>query len=361
MPPLAAATAALAFLLAASCTVGDSDPEQTISTEAEATALRPWSSWYPLDRGQREGERALNFWSHPGKMEFRAQSTWNVPGVPNSLPPSFGGEAIDYFYNWTCSTPTCETLDVGHREIMSEGASSYDLQHWARGAGHWQVFYRPDAFEGDCRESAIRQRFSRADLENSDRKAPLVLRLPLDEGASAFGPPVCALLFNGVVQDPAKLIDGRHNAAEEETHERLQTGMWFAETKLLDEFLDRNGRKILRVRNIYYTDNQLMAAVFRDNLYRVYGEQSVPPELDKLIGQTRSVRLPGGGILEGTAFSAETYAMREVLDPMTNGYGSFFWYTWHGDQIHYDVPEQGGDQQWTMQHCERTGSTFRCE
>jgi len=49
---------------------------------APGTAYLDWHEWYPVDRGQQPGERAINWWSNPSGFCLFGQSTYNYPGIP---------------------------------------------------------------------------------------------------------------------------------------------------------------------------------------------------------------------------------------------------------------------------------------
>ncbi|MCB0035643.1 MAG: hypothetical protein KDE51_16535, partial [Anaerolineales bacterium] len=55
-----------------------------------AADFLPWASWYPVERGLAEGERAYNWWirdtGDPFNEYYQGQSTWNYPGTPPYFP-----------------------------------------------------------------------------------------------------------------------------------------------------------------------------------------------------------------------------------------------------------------------------------
>jgi len=171
----------------------------------EGSQYLDWSEWYPMDRGQKPGERAMNWWSNSAGMCSFGQSTYNYDGIPKGYPSQFDGECVDYFFNWACMNKEdadCNDYEK-YMEIISErraanGQSIY-LDLWGVGKiDDWRTFFNPNAL-GDgsscgCTDENV------AAMSSSERRAnkvPMSFLMPCETGENnwAYSNVVCSANF----------------------------------------------------------------------------------------------------------------------------------------------------------------------
>lgn len=321
-----------------------------------------WRDWYPLDRGQAPGERALNWWLREEEgLNDRVfgQSTWSTPHAPAAFPKTFDGRHVDYFYNWQCGPPTsipghsyeldpeCEHWGI-YLEYMSEGTATGDdtyLEHWARGGRgldldgplEWEVYYAPDAFSA-CSSASLAAETA-ASLQRPEIKAPLIMRLPNAAGAEYVGPVVCTVIFDDYYQHPDNVI------AE-------KTGLWFVVTRTLDRYVDEDGLAVVEAENRYYTTSESYAAPFD-----AWCASTEDPNYCQMEGdQWRASTREQDGVT-GRLFAFEQYWMRQVPagDRLQNGFGAFRWWTWDSNDLAWDDV-----QIWETDTCTPAGDEALC-
>ena len=286
--------------------------------EAQAeVALLSWVDWYPLDRGQAPGQRALNYWSDgvfdpTSPYNLHGQSTLNYPGTPATLPPTFNGRTVDYFLNWVCTEPRptsasaatsadCRINEKTYVEIMSQGTATGSaalLEHWAHGyAVHWRVYYHPTAFSR-CAAGSIG-----GDLTSPENKAPLIMALPAVAGEEAVGNIVCGVTYDQTYPDPAHVMG-------------LFTGLSFVVTTNMARSVDAHGVEVIQARNEYYSDNPAWAVIFNYYCAREY---------DPRYCANGGVKTRVHAGVTGYLYDVEDYWMRQVepQDRLTNGLSAY--------------------------------------
>jgi hypothetical protein len=377
-------------LLSCNCLVTLAVTLSASGTPSSALEYRPWSEWYPMDRGQPAGQRTYNWWTKRSgrpQMWYYGQSTWRYPGTPDTLPATdASGTPITYFFNWGCAfpiddarDPSCEdwTVDLlavpaahPYLEIITESEDHTELQHWARGNRRsWEVYYRRDAIvdhagEPACTGANIAQRYDDAYLQSPSVKQPFILKLPTggDRQNVSTSAPICAIVYGNWFQRVADIIDRRSTPGAGQV--QWQTGDWFFQTRVLSSTVDGDGVEIVQAENIYYTDNTAQQSTF------IYCSTPTAPDyLDYCDPVTHTGKLATSApdaqdrIVQGRAFAFERYWMRRI--PLTNrrsnGFGAFYWWTWNPiDLYDYDDtygPQPGSADGWsTYQPCTLNGS-----
>lgn len=359
-------------------------PYQKVFTQlSPAYNYLKWVDWYPVDYGQPKGYRMLNWWSS-GQGKVYGNSYFHVLYKPGTLPGSYRGNQVDYFYIWSCLNPwngTDRCYDAYYKEIISQGTAvdtvgKTTLEHWARGdSSSWEVYYNPTFFGwGNCTASYIRAHYNQAGLEQEMNKQPMTLKLPDAANTYSVSDPVCALVFNGWYQIPTNLRDIRDPVYSSSSSPVWWTGDWIVVTINHDKFTDNQGFSIVRAENIYMTDNFTAAAKF---------DQEYCQNLKNVWKFTDTLHCTGDGSKGLTIvkdnrtykeFAYEEYWMRKtgssgkVKNPFTGqpvrdlyGFGSFRWYatmpllnnSW--DQIKNDGTKStdngAGNQVFTMEKC----------
>ncbi len=316
-----------------------------------------WVWWYPVNRGQTEGQRVVNWWQKSPDNTFNAyyqgQSVWNYPQTPLYFPESYNGNSIDYYVNWQCGKasedPFCEDWFV-YREIMSQGDGIGDesyLEHWARGGRGlpssqpvtaWEVYYRPEAFAA-CDSTTV-VATGTAYLQDPAIKTPFVMRLPSEVGIEFVSPVVCTVIFNGYDLQAEQVVHGR-------------TSHWFVVNQILEQIVDENNEVIIKAQNLYFSDHPIGGQDF-DSWCAIRQEENYCV-LENGIWRSQ-VREKDGVV--GKLFAYEIYWMREVpqANRLANGFGAFQWWTWETDYIEYD-----DIQVWRVDTCQSEGAQIVCE
>ena len=308
-----------------------------------ATTLLSWSDWYPVDRGQAPGQRALNYWSHgvfdqDSPYNMHGQSTLNYPGTPATLPETFNGHTVDYFLNWVCTQPQprppspatsadCRIDQHTYVEIMSQG-SAYDsptfLEHWALGfSDQWRLYYDPTTFS-QCTAEAIS-----GDLASPTNKVPLIMGLPAVTGQEYVGNLVCAVTYDQHEPDPAHIIS-------------IYTGLGFVVTTNLGLLRDAQGGEVIHARNEYYSNNPWWMTVSNDGCAR----DNDPRMCRDGAGKVRTQSNVTGYIVD-----VEDYWMRKVRpgDRLTNGFSAYEVDTGDLNTIIWDEVEPNTNfQRWAL-------------
>ena len=300
--------------------------------------LESWQDWYPVDRGQAPGQRALNWWSHgehkpnPAQSVY-GQSTTRLAIPPATFPDHYRGHKVTYFTNWVCPVPPmsssgftrddCRFDETTYVEYISQGTATRDphnLEHWARGnLSHWEVYYDPASLKS-CSGPDIRAAdITREMLERADWKEPLVLKLPSSAGAFAVSTTICTLVFQTAKEEPTTIIDS-------------QSGLWFVVTHNLDRLKEGDTSELIHAINEYYTNNPLQIAEVTS-----YCAQ----RLDIILCLDGKPKTRSNGDVQATLFMAEEYWMRRVPSDnlLANGFTRFRWWLWTSDV--WDDPELG--------------------
>jgi hypothetical protein len=208
-----------------------------------STGRLDWRRWYPMDRGQLPGERALNWWEDPRNPCFyTGQSTWRFPGRPSGVPCDYGGEAVTAFFNWPCRDPQCNDYR-GHMEIISERhdaqGNSLWLDHWGYGReDSWRVFYDPTRMDPygtlcSCNEQTVA---AMSPAEQEGHRVPMTMELPCKVGESVSSPITCSATYvsgPGGVRGYDRLLLG---SKQGQTYDPV--GLYFSRTTLLGYLSD---------------------------------------------------------------------------------------------------------------------------
>jgi hypothetical protein len=288
--------------------------------------FEPWTRWYPVDRGQADGQRALRWWTGelygpiPSERIF-GQSTLRIAGAPATFPAVFGGHVVTYFYNWICESPStppnsftsadCRYKDWTFVETMSQGTASgtaINLEHWARGfVQRWEVYYRP-GFLKDCSLDGIQNEgISDDQLMSPGAKMPLIMRLPSFPG-TYVGDPVCMITYKTVgLEKRSEIVPN-------------WTGMLYVVTRTLDRYTDAFHTEIIKARNEYYLTNGKNPDIDHYCL-----ERRDPLYCDG----THAKAAMEHGITAGLV-GVETYWMRQVQpnNNLTNGFAAYHAFGW---------------------------------
>jgi len=216
--------------------------------------------WYPVDRGQKPGERAMNWWSTPANFCLFGQSTYNYDGIPKGFPAEFGQQCVDYYFNWACleeDDPDCNDYEK-YLEIISErtndaGQAIY-LDLWGHGPkNRWRTFYDPNLL-GDgsscaCNDQTV-EGMSAEDKKNA--KVPVSFIMPCEPGADwAYSNVVCSAIYTGE--------DGGEGGWDEEDlgvrgNNEDPTSLYFVRSKLLEYLHDPDEQcNIALLVNEYFT------------------------------------------------------------------------------------------------------------
>lgn len=181
------------------------------------TKYLDWREWYPMDRGQKPGERALNWWTQAGAACLRGQSTYNYDGIPKGFPVEYAGQCLDYYFNWGCQRDDPDCNDYERRmEIITErrnpdGSATY-LDLWGAGEiDRWQVYFDPNQL-GDGSACACNEETISA-LSAEQRKAkrvPSSFLSPCRVGDWAYGNVACAATFTKGTGDGTRGWDEAH-------------------------------------------------------------------------------------------------------------------------------------------------------
>jgi hypothetical protein len=189
----------------------------------------PFAQYYPTDRGQQrdpvsgESQRTFNRWQdppdHQNIWQF-GQSTWlyqdpnGGDAPPAGLPISYTNGTLSYYFHYQCEqTPTADPLKDClnwqiYIELLARDNNDTYLGNWARGGWkrviphdiEWEIYYKPDAFDGQCDKDYIQTNFSDAYLADPANKAPLLFRIPNRPGIYSATPKICVVIFNGYYQ-----------------------------------------------------------------------------------------------------------------------------------------------------------------
>lgn len=205
------------------------------------TKYLDWREWYPMDRGQKPGERALNWWTHPGAACLRGQSTYNYDGIPKGFPVEYAGQCLDYYFNWGCQRDDPDCNDYERRmEIITErrnpdGSATY-LDLWGAGEiDRWQVYFDPNQL-GDGSSCACNEETISA-LSAEQRKAkrvPSSFLSPCRVGDWAYGNVACAATFTKGTGDGTRGWDEAHLGVPGSREDPVS--LWVTRTKV-QEFL----------------------------------------------------------------------------------------------------------------------------
>ena len=231
------------------------------------TPFLDWRKWYPVNRGQAPGERAINWWG--AECNF-GQSTYNVAGIPIGLPASFGGQCIDFYYNWPCSNPSDPDCNDYRKEmeIMAERTNSNGdtiyLDHWGFGeSSNWNVFYDAAALsEGEdcgCTEENIQALYppspdATQEAHRRELRRPLTMLTPCEVGEVAYGPVVCAARFVDGIDGTGQQWSGRDEKFLGSTHGGGAVGLFFTRVTLLNFWADLGQQcNIAEIKNEYFT------------------------------------------------------------------------------------------------------------
>ncbi len=205
------------------------------------TEYLDWREWYPMDRGQKPGERAINWWTEPGAACLRGQSTYNYDGIPKGFPAQYAGQCLDYFFNWGCQRDDPDCNDYERRmEIITErrnpdGSVNY-LDLWGAGdIDKWQVYFDPNQL-GDgsscaCNEETI------STLSAEERKAkrvPSSFVAPCRTGDWVYGNVACAATFTRGETDGTRGWDEAHLGIPSSKEDPVS--LWVTRT-MVQEFL----------------------------------------------------------------------------------------------------------------------------
>lgn len=300
-----------------------------------ANKFEEWQNWYPVDFNQPENYRVVNWWSSDNKKNnwFNGHSSLNVVNTLPTLPTTYKGLSVDYFFLWQCRYPfgnldkKCYDSSL-YREIISQ--SGQDLYHWSRGSSKgYEVYYNSTLIGLDnCSSSNIKN--YPGNLEDSNNKQPWALRLPVQKGSYFVSDVFCSLVFKGYSQtkDSSQIIDSRSLGGK--SNYTFETGNWLSITLTHDNYNEDDGNKVIYAENIYLTDNQKSSQHFTD-------------EYCKKINKSDTLRCVGSG--EGRsgltitkdgrtyqAFGFEEYWMRKTEKSSTSnvigkyGFGAFRWW-----------------------------------
>ena len=169
------------------------------------TNLLDIQEWYPMDRGQAPGERALNWYDgqYSCNPYYRGQSTFNYGGVPEGLPASYKNQCVDYFLNWPCPADDeqCHRYQQNHFEIISERRDESGhvthLDHWGHNReSSWHVFYSTENGDGvcGCTNEDIAP-LPDAPATQQARREPEVIQFPCHVGQSINTPLRCGAKY----------------------------------------------------------------------------------------------------------------------------------------------------------------------
>ena len=298
--------------------------------------LRDWNQWYPVNFGQKQSERVINWWNSTQQSDIMitGMSYLNVPDKLPTLPARYQGKKLDFYYLWQCMYPWGDKRDPKclrtekYLEIISQTKSAnYQLTTWSRGStSAWEVYYDADKLGGVERCNRRDLIASGVDLSRPDYKKPLVFRLPEGRGQFALSEPVCAVVFDGYQQTANRIIDSRY---QKKVRNAFETGNWLVMTVVKDYFTDEQGQRVIDAENIYLTDNLSHAARFSQS----YCSQQRDDQLHCLAGQ--GVVYPHQG-RNYRIFAFEEYWMRQVkyvnqkvagqMVKAKYGFGAFRWW-----------------------------------
>ncbi len=276
----------------------------TMLASSEALAYRNWNNWYPLDRNQAPGQRAVNSWGDP---DLPGQSTCKYSTTPTGLPANYGNESVQYFLNWWDTSPTID----GYSEVLSIRGSNYTLLDlWAAGtSSDWKVFYDPFSMTHVpiaefCTVDAIATMSSRA---QAGPKEPMIWRLPNNPGQVYQSNLVCAAVFG----------DENHPY----DYDVVSRTAWeWVEVETVDV-----NTQVISATNYYYTSNT---------------NHCLPGY--EYMDKTRSLAIPGtydGIVVDGCVWAVEDYSMQKrLLSPLNGGL-----FDWSIDNIWQDPPRTATD------------------
>jgi len=240
----------------------------------DETGLLDWRRWYPMDRGQKPGERATNWWDDPNNpCWYYGQSTWNYPGVPTTLKCDYEGQLVNYYFNWPCDARGREDPDCndyrGQMEMISEHRDELGratrLDHWGWGQERaWRVFYDPLALGTpgtpgcDCSEEVVATLSDPAQTppeEQAAKRVPLSMMAPCEVGQTAYGPLTCSgvYTYGSVGEQEFRGYDARilGNKLGEAYG---AVGLYFARVSLLEYLEDPDGGcNVAHLLNEYFT------------------------------------------------------------------------------------------------------------
>jgi hypothetical protein len=240
----------------------------------DETGLLDWRRWYPMDRGQKPGERAINWWDDPNNpCWYYGQSTWNYPGVPTTLKCDYEGQLVNYYFNWPCNARDREDPDCndyrGQMEMISEHRDELGratrLDHWGWGQERaWRVFYDPLALGTpgtpgcNCTEEVVATLSDPAQTppeEQAAKRVPLSMMAPCEVGQTAYGPLTCSgvYTYGSVGEQEFRGYDARI-LGNKPGQAYSTVGLYFARVSLLGYLEDpEGGCNVAHLLNEYFT------------------------------------------------------------------------------------------------------------
>lgn len=366
--------------LGISSKAADPTYQQVFSNLIPARGYLPWKDWYPVDYGQSEGYRMVNWWSSAAVNTGGKGNVYlNVPNKVNSLPEVYKGNLVDYFYIWSC--PNVFGVDQcyrpgtsGYMEIISQGTAvdtvgKTTLEHWARGTPtSWEVYYDPEQIGwNNCDGNAIRN--TTLDLNNPGNKKPMVLKLPDTANTYYATDPVCALVYSQYEQSKTAVKDVRYVPYTTSGSPTWWAGNWLLLVINHESYKDGLGKSIIRAENIYLTDNVEAGKRFSTE----YCQGVNPSDTLHCTGvgnKTGLTYVKNGRTYYSFAYeeywmrksesSGKTVNLQGALVRDLYGFGAFRWYNWAiGKSIWDGILNDGsksndngaGNQVYTMEKC----------
>jgi hypothetical protein len=299
-----------------------------VPSNYDISAYESWDEYYPLDRGQNVdpasgmGQRTYNLWEGPNQWLF-GQSAWRYQdpdgstNPPPYYPAAWQGQELDYYYLFQCEearhpNPLKDCTDwrvyIELGTIINDGT---EFHNWGRGGWQsqhnkptkWEVFYQPDAFGGVCEKNSLRKNYATEYFQDPAIKRPIAVHLPKTIGLRVVSEPYCTVFFNSY-ELSANSIKEAH--------------LGYVITMALEMNYDEA------------TDQKIYKAI---NLYYYY--------LTDVDGERIFKRV-----------SYELYWMRQLKEPLKDGFTAFWWYDWQLPVDKYsdrDVDPTWSDFQWCYQ------------
>ncbi len=208
--------------------VGTGTPVAAACGLGTGPAFVDWRQWYPLYVGQLPGQRAVNWFEHPGMckgLSFAGVSLWDIPLVPGGgFPTQHAGECVDYYWLWNCAEPECRMARDSSSlvaELLSISSDGQFLDRWAIGLPkNWMEIYLDPSDLGECacEDNALREHLAANPDLLMTARVPYRWKMSRTPGEKTTSPVVCAVRFRDALNADGSMNIGVCNIMDAGAH-----------------------------------------------------------------------------------------------------------------------------------------------